>query len=555
MLDKKTILVVAACMAVLIGGQIIINKIYPPIPKKTTPPTITNLTGQTTTPAPPTNVTIIQPDSAPVAERVTQVEPLVRPPEERVELSNDFVRIVFTSWGGGIEKVELLKHRANGSGNVILNYHAQLPALAVNGVPDVPAGAAYRVEKGDDRTVSLVAQSSQGTTITKQFFLGNAYELTGSVQVQRGAGQAPNPQGIELVIGTATQVQPHEDPSFLGTDWVASGKFVHRDHKKATKSAGVELVSPVWGAVKSQFFAMILTPSTNAAGVRYEAHSFPVPEGWNVKGPLPGVKAALVMPPHTEAAGAVEKHEFTYYAGPKEYKRLTQLGKGQEEVMQFGMFSIISVLLLQSMNFFHNIIPNYGIAIIIITILIKIIFWPIQAKSMKAMKEMQKVQPLMAKLKDKYKDDAQKLNAEMMKLYKEHKVNPFAGCLPMLVQIPVFIALFSMLRSAIELRGAPFLWIADMSQPDTIFRLFGLPVNPLPLAMVASMVWQQKITPTTADPQQAKIMMMMPIIMLLFFYNASAGLALYWTVQQLLSIAQQYWSLRTTSAETAPKPA
>jgi YidC/Oxa1 family membrane protein insertase len=216
--------------------------------------------------------------------------------------------------------------------------------------------------------------------------------------------------------------------------------------------------------------------------------------------------------------------------------------------MQFGFWGVISVWLLKSMKFFYGIIPNYGVVIIIITILIKLLFWPIQAKSIRSMKEMQKFQPLMNKLREKYKDDPQRLNQETMKLYKEHKINPFSGCLPMLVQIPVFFALYAMLRTSIELRGAHFLWIHDLSQPDTILTIAGFPLNPLPLLMTGSMILQQRLTPTTGDSQQAKMMMFMPLMMLYFFYTASSGLTLYWTVQQVLSIGQQWWSLRQADA-------
>ena len=216
---------------------------------------------------------------------------------------------------------------------------------------------------------------------------------------------------------------------------------------------------------------------------------------------------------------------------------------------------LFGVMLVHSLNFFYRLIPNYGVAIVLVTIALKIIFWPIQAKSIQSMKAMQKFQPLMNKLREKYKDDPQKLNTEMMKLYKEHKINPFSGCLPMLVQLPVLIAFYRVLLNAIALRGASFLWIHDLSQPDTIFSVAGLPINPLPLAMTAGTFFQQKLTPTGGDPQQQKMMMFMPVMMLFFFYKLAAGLTLYYTLQQLLSVLQQWHSMRQRRDDATPAPA
>jgi YidC/Oxa1 family membrane protein insertase len=211
-------------------------------------------------------------------------------------------------------------------------------------------------------------------------------------------------------------------------------------------------------------------------------------------------------------------------------------------------------LLWWGLNAFYGIIPSYGVAILLVTVVLKIAFWPIQAKSMASMKQMAQFQPQVAKLREKYKDDPQRLNAETMKLYKEHKINPLAGCLPMLVQLPVLMAFYKVLISDIGTRGVSFLWIKDLAQPDTIFTVAGFGFNPLPLIMTGSMIWQQKLTPQTGDPQQAKMMMFMPLIMLLFFYNTASGLTLYWTVQQLLSILQQWWMLRKEK-QAAPAPA
>ena len=166
------------------------------------------------------------------------------------------------------------------------------------------------------------------------------------------------------------------------------------------------------------------------------------------------------------------------------------------------------------------------------------------------------MQPLIAKLMEKYPDDPQKQQQEMMKLYREHKVNPMGGCLPLLAQIPVFIALYNMLRTVVELRGAKFLWIHDLSLPDTVCTIAGLPINPLPLVMCATTLWQQKLTPNaSADPTQQKMMMLMPLMFVFMFYSMSSGLVLYWTVQNLLSILQQWLALRDTKKPAAvPAP-
>ena len=202
------------------------------------------------------------------------------------------------------------------------------------------------------------------------------------------------------------------------------------------------------------------------------------------------------------------------------------------------------------MNFFYGLIPNYGVAIILITLLIKMILWPLGNKSYKSMAEMKKIQPLVAELKEKYKNDKKKVNEETMKLYRTYKVNPLGGCLPMAMQIPVFFALYRMLYETIELRHAPFFgWITDLSAPDRLFNFdfsipfmeppYGIPV--LTIIMGATMLLQQKMSPPPGDPAQAKMMMLMPIVFTVIFINFSSGLVLYWMVSNVISIAQQYY--------------
>ena len=549
-MDKKTILVVIGCIVALLGWQALINRMYPPKPKAARP-TVAAVTHA----APPAEA----PKSAkqpaePAKETVVGAEEL-RPAEQIVTLANEYIRVEFTSWGGGVRSVELLKHKANGSGHVVLNGKEFVPALALKGVANAGPDTAFLLEQPAPNTVAMKRHTRTGLEITKTFTLSDAYLVNGTIEIARTPQSGePLPTAVELVIGTATPANAKEPPDLLTANWLMGDKIQSRGLKQITKNADKGLTSEMldsrWGAVKNQFFTMILTPATNAVAIEYQQVELTPPADWQAKQLPHGVSAALKFPSTSLTANTTQRYEFTWYAGPKEYERLEALRGRQEEVMQFGFWGMISVVLLKSMKFFYKLIPNYGIAIIIITILIKILFWPIQAKSIKSMKAMQKFQPLMNKLREKYKDDAQRLNTEMMKLYKEHKINPFAGCLPMLVQIPVFFALFAMLRSAVELRGASFLWIKDLSQPDTIAHVLGFPLNPLPIAMGVSMIWQMKITPQTGDPKQQQMMMFMPLMMLFFFYSSSSGLVLYWTVQQFLSIAQQWWSMRQMDSVT-----
>ncbi len=242
--------------------------------------------------------------------------------------------------------------------------------------------------------------------------------------------------------------------------------------------------------------------------------------------------------------GEEKIYSYQLYLGPKKLDILKSVGSNLNKAVNFGWFDVIAQPTLFLLNFFYGIFKNYGIAIILVTIIFKAIFWPITQKGLKSMKNMQKLQPKMVKLKEKYKDDPTKMNQEVMNLYKTYKVNPLGGCLPMVLQIPVFFALYKVLLMCVELRHAPFMfWINDLSAPDRLYigidlpYLGGIPV--LTLLMGGSMFLQQKMTPTTADPTQAKIMMFLPVVFTFMFINFASGLVLYWFVNNLLAIFQQ----------------
>ncbi|MFZ7112795.1 MAG: membrane protein insertase YidC [Desulfatiglandales bacterium] len=267
------------------------------------------------------------------------------------------------------------------------------------------------------------------------------------------------------------------------------------------------------------------------------------------------VTGTYLSPPLSIMSQEHISRKFTIYMGPRDLSILKTLDRKLDRAVNFGWFDVIAKPLLYTLRFFYKYVGNYGLAIIILTVLIKILFWPLTHKSYKSMKEMQKLQPHMAKLREKYKDNKEQLNKELMSLYKTYKVNPVGGCLPMIIQIPVFFALFRILGNSIELRHAPFiLWINDLSAPDRLFHFpfsipfmsppYGIPI--LTLLMGASMFIQQKMTPTPGDPTQAKIMLFLPVIFTVMFVNFPSGLVLYWLVNNILSIGQQYRIIKSS---------
>jgi len=349
----------------------------------------------------------------------------------------------------------------------------------------------------------------------------------------------------------------------------AGGGFLwfHNAPKTETRSGSGNVL---WAAAHNQFFALMAMTKTNEPAQWMVARPVTLPRFQNV-GVVTnlvepkGVQTALVYPGMALAPHSAVEREVVLFAGPKEFRTLARVGEQYQnhadQVMNFGsgfssfwgVGTFFAKLLLSAMNGLHDITGlGYGWTIVLITILIKALFWPLTAKSTRSMKRMQALAPELNALKEKYKDDVQKLTSKQWELYKQHKVNPMSGCLPMLIQMPVFIGFFTMIRSAIELRGAHFLWATDLSKPDTLFMIpgitfiplistpEGLPFNLLPLLMGGAMLWQSHLQPASPgmDPAQQKMMRWLPAIFIVFLYNYSSGLALYWTVNNLLTILQ-----------------
>jgi len=300
-------------------------------------------------------------------------------------------------------------------------------------------------------------------------------------------------------------------------------------------------------ASEGNYFVSLIAPQTRN-GMKAEVRERQISGEEGV-----GFESSLIFSEREVRAGGDERFSFRLYLGPKLPELLKSLNVEAEKTINFGKYlgSIEKVLLI-ILEFTHKLTGNYGVDIIILSILLKMVFWPLSRKSYKSMQEMQKIQPEMKMLQEKYKEDRQRLNQEMMALYKRRKVNPVGGCLPMLVQFPFLIALYKALPLFFSLRHAPFvLWLQDLSAADSFFvdqlplpLLGSTPVGPLPLLMGASMLLQQKMSPTMGDPRQAKMMMIMPIMFIFIFLSFPSGLVLYWFVQNILSIGEQYYTRR-----------
>ena len=396
---------------------------------------------------------------------------------------------------------------------------------------------------GSPQSVSFVYVSPEGISVEKTYlFSPETYRIGLTITVSNGSIQTLKDS---LTLSLMTLLPEKQSRyGFSGPSALINGKLENVAIKKI-KDKNTYAGTLTWVAVQDRYFMESIIPQT---GVEAAMHLF---QKENHLLETQYRHPVSVIPP-----GAQQRFEYHLYLGPKSMRTLRQFGFDLDKAVDFGWFDFIAKPCLWLMNQLYRAIPNYGVDIIILTILIKILLWPLGNKSYKSMNEMKKLQPLMADIREKYKHDKKKMNEEVMALYRVYKINPMGGCLPMLAQIPVFFAFYRMLYEAIELRHAPFVgWINDLSAPDRLFNFgfsvpfmeppYGIPV--LTIIMGASMLLQQKMTPTPGDPTQAKMMMFMPIIFTVIFINFSSGLVLYWLVNNILSISQQYYITKKTA--------
>ncbi len=377
--------------------------------------------------------------------------------------------------------------------------------------------------------------SGNGLEVEREYtFSKDSYLMELSVKVKNvSAGVLQGAAALHQSNLPFRETGPGSQFLFIGPAYYMNESLTEVDSDDYEKGPNTVTGSMDWAAYEGTYFICSFLPQ-NGSATSMTMSSF----GED------GVKMQMNSTLDTLQPGEVKVYNYRLFFGPKKLDILKSVGSNLNKAVNFGWFDVIAQPTLFMLNFFYGIFKNYGIAIILVTILFKAVFWPITQKGLKSMKNMQKLQPKMAKLKEKYKDDPAKMNQEVMNLYKTYKVNPLGGCLPMVLQIPVFFALYKVLLMCIELRHAPFmLWITDLSAPDRLPIGFDIPyvggIPVLTLLMGGSMFLQQKMTPTTADPTQAKIMMFLPVLFTFMFINFASGLVLYWFVNNLLAIFQQ----------------
>src|SRR5262245_20264577 len=539
-MDKRTIIGIALSIVVLIGYQALVTWYYGP-PPTTTTPVVEKVGEEKSAPSGPPQPAPSAP-AAPSQSPAAQVSPSAAVHDIKVDTEK--YTAIFTSQGARLKSFKFKKFRA-----AVDEKSPPFEIIQTSpGVP-LPLGVRWQVPtpfednglnysvQGNDLVLTGAARGSlifqgrspSGALITKTFtFSGSSYPIQFDVSVQGFDGAAPVPE--ILLTDKSDHTVPNHDAPFEGFIALVDKK-IRREHA-AEAVKGYEFSGDVsWAGFGHTYFFVALLPETGAQ------HKLSVRQAG----------AALIA----SISGPAASERYTLFVGPKELDTLKALGKGFERSIDFGYFGFISIPFLYVLHFFHRVTASYGLDIIILTVLIKILMWPLTHKSFVSMKQMQKLQPQMERLKERYADDKEKLNKEIMELYRRNGVNPLGGCLPMVLQFPVFIGLYNALSTPIELRHAPFLWIKDLSRPDWESLRFAVPdwwpsvlpagIPILTIVMGDSMFLQQWMTPSAGDPNQRKMMMLMPLMFTFMFVSFPAGLTVYWLVNNLLSIGQQYW--------------
>jgi len=592
--DRKTIIAIALCVVVLLAYRPILRALglghylEPPQPTAVVPADSTRGitagakdTALATRTVPPTADTL-QLSAAPV-------QPISSVLERTVDLETPLYRATFTNRGARLLSFEL-KHYASSHGAsskngkpIHITRGEVVPAgdrVTLAGGPliglDLGSGTNlkslstvnYAVSESLDaagarRVVTFTTEDASGLklrqtyrTRSDDYAIDLEVEMSGVPQAWRVPDYSISTRSWPLLTDAdlAADLRALRATSLVGTN-------IHRDHAPGLLK-GTKLYdgNAEWAAVQTRYF-MSAVAAAHASGRSVISSAERRPLTAEERAALgPGAKPEREIAINSLVVGIPSASKpvdrFVIYAGPCEYFRLASLKLQLERAVDMGWTWVLpfSTALLRLLTWVYRLVGNYGVAIVVLATLVRLLLHPLNMMSMKSMRAMQKLQPEMERLKEKYKDDPQSMNTAVMALYKENKVNPAGGCLPMVVQMPLFVALYQVLFNAIELRQAPFVgWVSDLSAPDLLMAVGPLPIRMMPLLMLGSGLLSQRLTPS--DPRQLPTMYMMNVVMLVFFYNLPSGLVLYWTVMNLLTALQQWLALREDGGPLPVVPA
>ena len=489
---------------------------------------------------------------------------VVAAPARRVLVTNDLYEAEFDTRGARLVGLRLKNYKAADKGPVRLDGE---PTVWLDlGEPEAPGlltAAVYDVSESTDaqgqiRRLRFALADTSGVRVTQTYTFDPKTYLI-DLQVRMDGLLRRGVTDYHLGLRTwplASERNIQEDLNNLQAVSLVGKDIKRHRYNDLRKGEKREDVAVQWTAVRSKYFTVAAIPeqaTTKSLRAFVPADGIVPPVGTPpaIAGMVASqVATALVLPVPPDGM----THHLRIYAGPNDYWMLEKVGYRLQDVVDLGWRWILpfSRAILKVLVFFHQFIVNYGLVILVLSLLVKVLFHPLTASSLRSMRAMQRIQPEVEKLRKRHEKDPQKLNQAVFALYKENKISPLGGCLPMLIQMPVMFALYQVFLHAIELRQSPFLlWIDDLSAPDVLFQVAGFPIRILPVIMFGSSLLQQKMTPT--DPRQVTTMYIMNVVMLVLFYNLPSGLVLYWTVTNLLTALQQY--LVTHGEQTTPIPA
>ncbi len=479
-------------------------------------------------------------EQATLGSSVAVTEQVADFPHRQIKVSSENFVYILDSMGASVSSVELTQYKEThdeDSADKFLFSDDNPNTFILTGADGLylPESTNYALAEGTPDEITVYNDSSDvtfiatvnGIQVTKTYrFNADNYNFELFVTVTNLSDTIQ--QGRVNLSHKHNHIEDDKSQarSFYGPVSYASSKLIE-DKTKNLESAKIYPETTTWSGYMTKYFISAVAPADNFDTVKVSYNQTYVENLFTSK--------SFSLNPAASVNIA-----YSAYIGPKEIEHLTAADHNFVESIHYGFLQPLSKPLMSVLRFFYSYLGNYGFAIILLTLCIKLIFWPLTQKSYKSMRGMQKLQPEMKKIREKYASDKQKMNQEIMKFYKEQKVSPLGGCLPMVIQIPVFFALYSALMGSIELRHAPFLlWITDLSSKD--------PYYVTPIIMGITMFLQQKMTPTSLDPTQEKLMLFMPIIFTVMFLNFPSGLVVYWLINNLLTILQQYLIRRQTS--------